>query len=179
MVHIVNQSDLKWCIHLSRSLFSYSSWKIRKIVFFFIFNKASHSGMILITDIILLRYNLRLSKLKSEFISRLFCLQRLVFYACWKRVRTVCKTKRRRSDPVLWQKPLHQQKCQKGKVTKQTTPQKSSIKQKLRTDWGRSVGVTTATQPVWLTLFTGPLPTPRNSRVTKRTQKYKCINLYI
>ena len=25
------------------------------------------------------------------------------------------KTKRRRSDPVLWQKPLHQQKCQKGK----------------------------------------------------------------
>ena len=34
------------------------------------------------------------------------------------------KTKRRRSDPVLWQKPLHQQKCQKGKVTTQTTPQK-------------------------------------------------------
>ena len=33
-------------------------------------------------------------------------------------------TKRRRSDPVLWQKPLHQQKCQKGKVTTQTTPQK-------------------------------------------------------
>ena len=34
------------------------------------------------------------------------------------------KTKRRRSDPVLWQKPLHQQKCQKGKATTQTTPQK-------------------------------------------------------
>ena len=32
------------------------------------------------------------------------------------------KTKRRRSDPVLWQKPLHQQTCQKGKVTTQTTP---------------------------------------------------------
>ena len=31
------------------------------------------------------------------------------------------KTKRRRSDPILWQKPLHQQKCQKGKVTTQTT----------------------------------------------------------
>ena len=43
------------------------------------------------------------------------------------------KTKRRRSDPVLWQKPLHEQKCQKGKVTTQTTPQKSSIKQRLRT----------------------------------------------
>ena len=67
-----------------------------------------------------------------------------------------CKTKRSISDPVLWQKPLHQQKCQKGKVTTQTTPQKSSIKQQLRTDLGRSVGVTTATQLVWLTWFTGP-----------------------
>ena len=34
--------------------------------------------------------------------------------------------------------------------------QKSSIKQQLRTDLGRSVGVTTATQLVWLTWFTGP-----------------------
>ena len=42
------------------------------------------------------------------------------------------KTKRRRSDPVLWQKPLHQKKCQKGKVTRQTTPQKNSITQQLR-----------------------------------------------
>ena len=65
-------------------------------------------------------------------------------------------TKRRRYDPVLWQKPLHQQKCQKGKVTTQTTPQKSSIKQRLRTDLGRSVGVTTASQLVWFTRFTGP-----------------------
>ena len=40
------------------------------------------------------------------------------------------KRKRKRSDSVLWQKPLHQQKCQKGKVTTQTTPQKSSIKQR-------------------------------------------------
>ena len=63
-----------------------------------------------------------------------------------------CKRKRKRSDSVLWQKPLHQQKCQKGKVTTQTTPQKSSIKQRLRTDLGRSVGVTTATQLVWLTV---------------------------
>ena len=37
------------------------------------------------------------------------------------------------------------------KVTTQTTPQKSSIKQQLRTDLGRSVEVTTATQLVWLT----------------------------
>ena len=61
------------------------------------------------------------------------------------------KRKRKRSDSVLWQKPLHQQKCQKGKVTTQTTPKKSSIKQRLRTDLGRSVGVTAATQLVWLT----------------------------
>ena len=45
---------------------------------------------------------------------------------------TILKTKRRRSDPVLWQMPLHQQKCQKGNVTTQKTPQKSSIKQQLR-----------------------------------------------
>ena len=36
-------------------------------------------------------------------------------------------------------------------MTTQTTPQKSSIKQQLRTDLGRSVGVSTATQLVWLT----------------------------
>ena len=81
----------------------------------------------------------------------------------------ISKTKRRRSDPVLWQKPLYQQKCQRGKVTTQTTPQKSSIKQQLRTDLGRSVGVTTATQLVWLTGLRAHLPTPRKSRVIKRT----------
>ena len=54
----------------------------------------------------------------------------------------------------------------KRAVTTQTTPQKSSIKQRLRTDLGRSVGVTTATQLVWFTRFTGPnLPTHRNSCV--------------
>ena len=65
-------------------------------------------------------------------------------------------TKKRRSDSVLWQKPLHPRNCQKGKVKTQTTPQKNSIKQRLRTDLGRSVWETTATQPVWLTWFTGP-----------------------
>ena len=58
----------------------------------------------------------------------------------------------------------------KGAVTTQTTPQKSSIKQRLRTDLGRSVGVTTATQPGVVNLVYGPnLPTPRNNRVIKRT----------
>ena len=79
------------------------------------------------------------------------------------------KRKRKRSDSVLWQKPLHQQKCQKGKVTTKTTPQKSSIKQRLRTDLGRSVGVTTATQLVWLTGLRAHLPTNHNSRLIKRT----------
>ena len=84
--------------------------------------------------------------------------------------------KRKISDSVLWQKPLHQQKCQKGKVTTQTTPQKSSIKQRLRTDLGRSVGVTTATQLVWLTGLRAHLPTNRNSRLIKRTHVWN--NLY-
>ena len=71
------------------------------------------------------------------------------------------KRKRKRSDSDLWQTPLHQQKFQKGKVTTQTTPQKSSIIQRLWTELGRSVGVTTATKLVWLTWFTDqtfPLP---------------------
>ena len=38
-----------------------------------------------------------------------------------------------------------------GQVTTQTLPQKSSIKQRLRADLGLSVGVTKATQLVWLT----------------------------
>ena len=54
-------------------------------------------------------------------------------------------------------------------MTTQTTPQKSSIKQQLRTDLGRSVGVTTETQLVWLTGLRAHLPTPRNSRVNKMT----------
>ena len=61
-------------------------------------------------------------------------------------------TERKRSHWVLWQRPLHQQKCQKGNVTTQTTPQKISITQRLRTDLGRSVGVTTVTK---LVLFNG------------------------
>ena len=47
------------------------------------------------------------------------------------------KRKRKRSDSVLWQEPLHQQKWRKGKEATQTTPQKSSITQRLQTDLGR------------------------------------------
>ena len=56
------------------------------------------------------------------------------------------KRKTKRSDSVLWQKPLHQQKNPKSKVTTKTLP-KTSITQRLRTDLGRSVGVTAASHP--------------------------------
>ena len=61
-------------------------------------------------------------------------------------------------------------------MTTRTTPQKSSIKQQFRTDLGRSVGVTRATQLVWLTRFTGPPSHSRNSRVIKRTHIKKFVN---
>ena len=59
-------------------------------------------------------------------------------------------------------------------MTTQTTPQKSSITQRLRTDLGRSVGVTKATQLVWLTGLRAHLPTNRNSRLIKRTHVLNC-----
>ena len=46
-------------------------------------------------------------------------------------------------------------KLKKSDNTKR--PLKTSITQRLRTDLGRSVGVTTATQLVWLNRFTGSL----------------------
>ena len=51
------------------------------------------------------------------------------------------KRKIRRSDLVLWQNPIYQQKIRKPKDNTQTPP-KTSITQRLRTDLGRSVGVT-------------------------------------
>ena len=86
------------------------------------------------------------------------------------------REKRKRSDSVLWQKPLHQRKCRKGKVTTQTTPQNSSITQRLRTDLGRSVGVTTATQLVWLTgLGTQPSHSPQQP-CNQRDMHLKIVN---
>ena len=46
----------------------------------------------------------------------------------------------------------------KSNVTTQRTPPKTSITQRLRTDLGRSAGVTIATQLVWLNRFTGSQP---------------------
>ena len=44
----------------------------------------------------------------------------------------------------------------KGQSDNTNNATKSSIKQRLQTDLRRSVGVTTDTQLVWLTWFTGP-----------------------
>ena len=57
----------------------------------------------------------------------------------------------------------------KGQTDNTNNVTKNSIKQRLRTDLGRSVGVTTATQLVWLTGLRAHLSTSRNSRVIKRT----------
>ena len=57
----------------------------------------------------------------------------------------------------------------KGQSDNTNNATKSSIKQRLRTDLGRSVGVTKATQLEWLTGLRAHLPTNRNSRLIKRT----------
>ena len=66
----------------------------------------------------------------------------------------------------IWPSPMTKAptptEMSKGQVTTQTTPQKSSIEQRLWTDLGRSVGVTKATQLVCLTGLRAHLPTNRN-----------------
>ena len=53
------------------------------------------------------------------------------------------KRKRKWSDSVLWQKPLYlQKKIQQASWQHRTTPTKTSIAQRLRTDLGRSIGLT-------------------------------------
>ena len=58
----------------------------------------------------------------------------------------------------LDKKPYTHRKNPKSNVTTQKTPQKTSIKQLLRTDLGRSVGVITVTSLVWLNRFTSAQP---------------------
>ena len=69
--------------------------------------------------------------------------------------------------------PTEMSKGQSDNINNAT---KSSITQRLRTDLGRSVGVTTATQLVWLTGLRAHLPTNHNSRVIKRTYISKIVN---
>ena len=84
-----------------------------------------------------------LFKLLHTHLNYCFVIRKFLYHYLLLSLCIYIKRKRKRSDSVLWQKPIHQQKCQKAKVTTQTTPQKSSITQRLRTDLGRSVGVTT------------------------------------
>ena len=64
----------------------------------------------------------------------------------------------------------------KGQSDNTNNATKKSIKRRLRTDLGRSVGVTRATQLVWLTGLRAHLPTPCNSRVIERTHIEKFVN---
>ena len=65
-----------------------------------------------------------------------------------------------------------EKKQQISNVPTQKT-QKTSITQQLRTDLGRSVGVTAVTQLVWLNRLTkSQIPTNHKSRVIKRTYIY-------
>ena len=51
------------------------------------------------------------------------------------------KWKRKRSDSVLWQKPLHQQKCQKGKMTQLTQTKRDITLADSRRKIGCSLGL--------------------------------------
>ena len=64
------------------------------------------------------------------------------------------KRKRKRSDSVLWQMPLHPQKNPKSKRDNIKNATKTLITQRLWIDFGRSVGVTAVTPLVWLKRFT-------------------------
>ena len=62
----------------------------------------------------------------------------------------------------IWLSPMTKAPTPTEKAKKQRdntqAPPKTLITQRLRTDLGRSVGVTTATQLVWLNRFTGSQP---------------------
>ena len=64
----------------------------------------------------------------------------------------------------------------KGQSDNTKNATKSSIKQQLRTDLGLSVGVTTATQLVWLTWFTG---TPSHSLQQPCNQKDTHLKIHL
>ena len=66
------------------------------------------------------------------------------------------KDKKEEIRPSPMKKAPTPTEMSKGQIDNTNNATKSSIKQQLRTDLGRSVGVTTATQLVWLTWFTGP-----------------------
>ena len=66
------------------------------------------------------------------------------------------KRKRTRSDSVLWRKPLYQQNIEQP-IDNTKTPPQTSITLWLRTELGRSVGVTAASS-IFMLFFRIPLP---------------------
>ena len=76
----------------------------------------------------------------------------------------------KRSDSVIWQKPLNSPKNPK-RYDNTKTPPKTSITQRLRTDLGRSVGVTIATELVWLKRFTGSKPSHLPQKLCNQKEK--------
>ena len=82
-------------------------------------------------------------KFKEKAYFFKWCISQILFSCC------VIRRKRKISDSVLWQKPLHPQKNKKQRDNKKNAT-KPSITQRLRTDLGRSVEVTTTTRLVWL-----------------------------
>ena len=97
---------------------------------------------------------------------KMLILENILYHWVWV---LYLKDKKEEIWPSPMTKPPTPTEMSKGQVTTQTTPQKSSIKQQLQTDLGRSVGVTKATKMVWLTDLLAHLPTNRISRVIKMT----------
>ena len=84
--------------------------------------------------------------------------------------------KGKRSDSVVWQKPYTHRQIQ-NVTWKHKNATEASIRQPLRTDLGRSFGVTINSQLVCLIRFTRSQPSSNhNSRVIKRTHIIKCVN---
>ena len=85
--------------------------------------------------------------------------------------------KRRRSDPVLWQNPLYQQKKIRKPKSNTQTPPNTSITQRLRTDLGRSVWVTRpdfANLPCLYSTFHFDYPSVL-SRFCSLSSKFSCF----
>ena len=62
----------------------------------------------------------------------------------------ICLLAKKRSDSVLLQKTLYKYKIKKAVTTqKRHQPPKCPITQRLRTDMGRLIGLTIATQLLW------------------------------
>ena len=123
-----------------------------------IFRHSTSSGLFFFSQYMIYHIQHHSYKINySMLLHRLFCRRKTViinidhFY-----INT--KTKRRRSDSVLWQKPLHQQKCQQGKVATQKTPQKISIKKAIAgrhrtvswSNYSQPVGVVNRFTKLWL-----------------------------